>query len=104
MLEKIDFIKWLIELTPQKRKVAYTAAIILSLVFLVYGLGKYIESSIERDRKECLDNINRLTTERDNIQIKLEVAQDKYLKRIETENDELKKLRNKTEELIKEIK
>ena len=104
MLEKIDFIKWLTSLTPSKRKVAYTAAIILSLVFLVYGLGKYIESSIERDRKECLDNINRLTTERDNIQIKLEVAQDKYLKRIETENDELKKLRNKTEELIKEIK
>lgn len=101
MFEKIQ---WLTELTPAKRKVAYTAAIILSLGCLVYGLGKYIESSIERDRKECLDNINRLGAERDNLQIKLEVAQDKYLKRLENENDELKKLRNKTEELIKEIK
>lgn len=104
MLEKIDFIKWLTELTPAKRKVAYTAGIIIALGCLVYGLGKYIEGSIERDRKECLDNINRLSHERDNIQIKLEVAQDKYLKRLETENEEYKKLRNKTEELIKEIK
>lgn len=103
MQEKIEVWKWLTGLTPQKRVVAYTALIILVLGFFVYGLVSYIHRTVERDQKECLDNINRLTSERDHIQTKLEVAQDKYLKRLEKEIEERKILQNKTEELKEKV-
>lgn len=103
MQEKIDFIKWLTSLTPQKRAVALTVIIILFLGCSVYGLGSYIKSTVERNHKECLDNNSRLTIERDDLKIKLEVSRDKYNNRLENEIKELKALKNETEKLKKEM-
>lgn len=98
-MEKIEIVKWFTSLTPQKRIVAYSVAIIGTLALLVYGLTNYIEKSIERDREERRADYNRLLIERDNLQIKLEVAQDKYLKYVEKQIQRYEELSNKTEEL-----
>lgn len=104
MSEKIlGAVKWLTSLSPQKRAVAYTALILISLSIIIYGLGRYIESSVDRDRKECVDNINRLISERDNLQIKLEACQDNHLRYVEKQIEKYESLSIKTENLKEKV-
>lgn len=99
MLEKINLIKWLVGLSPSKRNVAYSIIIIGLLISIVYGCGKYIESSIQRDREECLDSVRRLTIERDDIKTKFEASQNYHLQYVEKQVQKYEKLYIKTEEL-----
>lgn len=110
MQETINFIKWITELTREKRIALYSIIIIASLGGCVYGMVKFIEQSITRTQKECMDNNIRLTNQRDNLEIKLEVANDKiqqgkdsHLRYVEKEIEELRKLHNETNNLKKRI-
>lgn len=103
MLEKIDFIKWFTQLSPQKKITAYTLLIIIALGFFGYGLGEHLKGLYERDRKECLDNNIRITAERDYFQKRLENSQEKYLNYIESQVKKYQDLSNKTEELKKTV-
>ncbi len=110
MQETINFIKWITELTKEKRIALYSILIIGSLGGGVYGMVKYIERSVTRTQKECLDNNIRLTNKCDNLEIKLENANDKiqqgkeyHLQYVEREIEELRKLNNETNNLKKRI-
>ncbi len=103
MREKLDIWKWYTSLSPEKRIVAVTFLIIISLGTLVYGLTGYIKGLVDRDRKECYDNNLRLNLELNDTQNKLETANNRLLLYIEQYAKNLERLEVKTEILEKKL-
>lgn len=103
MFEKIDFVKWLTDLTPQKRIVALTLIIIFALGAFAYGLSNHVEELNNRARKECMDNNARIVSERNILQKKLDISQEKYLNYVESQIKKYEDLRNETKELKKVV-
>lgn len=103
MLEKINLLKWVTELSPEKRVVLYSVLIIGSLGWGIYGMVKYIHGDIVRNEKVCLDDKHRLTSERDYYKDKYESSRDYHLNYVEKEIEEVKRIREKTNNLEKQI-
>lgn len=101
MEEKIGLIKWLTTLPDKQRNTAYSLILITCLASIVYGFGKYIESSNERDRKQCLDNNVRLNNICDSLQKKLEENKEYHLKYVEEHSKKYEELWIKTQQLEK---
>lgn len=104
MEEKIGFIKWLTALPDKQRNTAYSIITITILSSVIYGFGKYIESSTERTRRECMDNNTRLSNKCDYLQKKIEESKEYHLRYVEEHGKRYEELWIKTQQLEKKRK
>lgn len=99
MEEKIGLIKWLTTLPDKQRNTAYSLIAITFLSSVVYGFGKYIKSSSERDIQECRDYNARLINKCDNLQKEFDNFKEYHIKYVEEHSSRLEKQKEHYEEL-----